>query len=291
MKIAIKTVSLILLMVLVSIFSAFAEIIILENEEVIQGRITNYSKDKLSIETEDGVQEIPYSEIHLIDYIGAAKDYQKLLAAPSAFIIYLKNGEIIEGRITQYSDEFITLESITGAGVLQLPTSSVSYITSKSTNIDLNQRSGIGYLQKKSTINTSDGLMTYNSERLSYKFFYGSDLFGNFLLAYGNANYNGVELKVMALDYRMGMIFQKLQNTMLYGGGSLGYLQITDDQYGISGTGTSITLFLGAELFFPSLPSLGFAAEIGYGTQKAGDYSASDLSISNFPSFSIHYYY
>lgn len=267
-----------------------AETIMLENKDVLQGTIINYTNESITIETESGVEEIPISSIHLINYL-SSKDLKKFSAAPNRFVLYLQNGEIIEGMITQFSNEQITIESLEGYGVLQIPTSNINYITSGQYRIDMNQRSGIGYFQKKSTLESSAGRSSYSSNQISYKYFLNRELFGDILLAYGNASISGNKIQVFSVDYRMGLIFQQLQNMFLYYGGSVGYLQINDDTTGVDGTGTSFSAFIGAEMFFPSLPNFGFSGEIGYGMQKAGNYNSSDLSISTFPAFSIHYYF
>jgi len=269
----------------------FAETIVLENEEVYQGTITKYNSDSILLESDTGTKEISYMEIHLIDYLGSVKDYQNEISRPNVFTIYLKNGEVIEGSITQFSNEFITVESAAGHGVLQLPTASINFITAIKSRMKMDQRNGIGYVQKKSTLNSAGGVTNYASDQLSYKMFFDDNLFGNVLLAYGNANYGGSELAIFALDYRMGLIFDQVQNILLYYGGQIGYLQINDSASGVEGTGTSLGAFVGAEMFFSTLPNFGFTGEIGYRIQKAGNYDASDLSLSTFPSFSIHYYF
>jgi hypothetical protein len=203
----------------------------------------------------------------------------------------LKNGEIIEGTITQFSNDFITLESLSGHGVIQLPTASVNYVTAGQVRLQMNRRNGIGYVQKKSTLNAHSGTATYAGDQLSYKMFFSDEMFGNLLLAYGNASYSGQKLQLFSVDYRMGLIFKVVQQMALYYGGSVGYLQIRDDTANIEGTGTAFSAFVGAEMFFSSLPNFGFSGELGYRVQKAGEYNAADLSISTFPSFSIHYYF
>lgn len=268
-----------------------AETILLENEDVIQGTITKYTMETITIETESGAQEIPIRDIHLIDYLGALKDIPMGILEPNVFTIYLKNGEVIEGTITQFSNEFMIVESAAGHGVLQLPTTSVNLITTKKSRMRMEHRNGLGYVQKKSTLNSEAGITNYGSDQLSYKMFFDDDLFGNVLLAYGNASVNGRDLQIFALDYRMGLVFDQIQNIMLYYGGSVGYLQINDDNNGVDGTGTSLGAFIGGEMTFATLPNFGFAGEIGYRIQKAGNYDASDLSLSTFPSFSIHYYF
>lgn len=269
----------------------FAETILLENEDVIQGAITNYSLESITIETDTGVKEVPIKDIHLIDYLGALKDIPTGILEPNIFTIYLKNGEVIEGSITQFSAEFIIVESAAGHGVLQLPTNSINLITTKKSRMRMEHRNGLGYVQKKSTLNSESGIVNYASDQISFKMFFEEDLFGNVLLAYGNASVDGRDLQILAIDYRMGLIFDQVQNMMLYYGGSIGYLQINDDINGVDGTGTSMGVFAGAEMTFATLPNFGFAGEIGYRIQKAGNYDASDLSLSTFPSFSIHYYF
>jgi len=288
MKIIPKCLALLSIALLILAPSILADSVLLENEETVQGRIISATNEIITIETDSGqVLELPTSKIKLINYgTGAAPP-----PGPASFVIYLESGEIIQGKITQFTDEFITVESKEGYGVLQIPTTRVNYITSANVNIDLSQRNGIGYAQKVSTLNSPTGTSNYSNSQLSYKFFLNDNLFGDILLAYGNASIGGNDLKIFAIDYKMGWVFQKMQNTIFYYGGSIGYLQVKDDASNVDGSGTGYSAFAGAEIFFPSMPNFGFSAEIGYGMVKAGDYSSSELSISSFPSFSIHYYY
>ncbi|MBU2515445.1 porin family protein [bacterium] len=268
-----------------------AEIIILVDDEIIQGKITQYTKEAIVVETETETKEIPTSRIRLVDYLSTPQKYQQKDETSNKFILYLKNGEIIEGIITQFTNEFLTIESPEGYGVLQIPISSVNFLTTGKSHIELNQRDAIGYVQRRSTLDTSAGMTTYTSNQISYKFFISKSLFGNILLAYGNASYNGDKLQLLALDYRMGKTFKTVQNIVLYYGGSIGYMQVKDDSNGIDGSGTGYGVFVGAEMFFNSLPNFGFSGEIGYSTKTADEYKSSDLSISSFPAFSVHYYF
>jgi hypothetical protein len=269
-----------------------AEIIIMENNDVVQGKITQYGKESLTIETDDETLEIPITNIRLIDYLSTAQKYKQAEQSGNKFILYLKNGEIIEGIITQFTNEFLTIESPEGYGVLQIPISSVNFLTSRQSNIDLNQRDGVGYVQRRSTLDgASSGLTTYSSNQISYKFFFSEDMFGNALLAYGSASNGSNKMQILSLDYRMGMIFKKIQNIRLFYGASIGYMQIKDDSNNVDGSGTGYGVFMGAEIFFHSLPNFGFSGEIGYSTKKVDEYEVSDLSISSFPAFSVHYYF
>lgn len=272
----------------------FAETIYLKNGKTLIGKILKYSAQTITVQAVGDHQEreILKDDIYLINFdVNSEQRYIEFKKQMAANVVYLKNGEVIIGRITQYNPEFITIESLKGQGVLQMPTSEVNMITTQDTIVDMNQRTGIGYVQKKSTLNSNDGPASYTSDQLSYKFFLDEQMFGQMLVAFGSSVSNGNALKVLAMDYRMGVIFDQYKNVQLYYGGSAGILQVTDDKNGVSGSGISLSGFLGAEMFFPSLPNFGFSGEVGVGYRKAGSYTSTDLSASAFPTFSIHYYF
>lgn len=277
--------------------SLFAETVYLKNGETLVGEIVQYSGDTISIQTDDQdeIQQISTSQIQLVSFedqlLGAGVKYRKKALPADASIIYLKNGEIVNGKITQYTTEFLTIESLSGHGVLQLPTAEVNMITSASSNMKMSQRRGIGYHQSKSTLTNQSNPTGYNSDQISYKFFLDDKTFGEGLLAFGNSSINGKKVNILAVDFRYGMLFRQFQNTLLYYGGSVGLLQVKDDINDVEGSGISLKGFLGAEMFFPALPNFGFSGELGISKQDAGDYESFSLSTSTFPAFSIHYYF
>ncbi|MDT8447939.1 MAG: hypothetical protein RRB13_13690 [bacterium] len=286
------------LLVLVLLFwtlgTLFAETIYLKNGQTLVGKILKYNPQSITVQAigDQQEREIRKDDIYLINFDSNSEQrYIEFKKQMAANVVYLKNGEVIIGRITNYNPEFITIESLRGQGVLQMPTSEVNMITTQDTVVNMNQRTGVGYVQKKSTLNSNSGPATYTSDQLSYKFFLDERLFGNILIAFGSSVSNGNALKVFAADYRMGYIFDRYRNVNLYYGGSGGLLQVTDDANGVSGSGISLSGFLGAEIFFASLPNFGFSGEIGAGYRKAGEYTSTDLSASAFPTFSVHYYF
>ncbi len=270
-----KIVLLFMVTLLIAVPRLFAVSILLENDEVIKGKITQYSNNSITVETQKGTVEIPISRIHLINYLGDQKSVQMNEPGTSDFTLFLQNGEVIEGVITQFTNEFLTVESKSGYGVLQIPISSVNHITTGKSHIDLNQRDAIGYVQKDSTLSSPGGSASYSSNQLSYKFFLDKSLFGNLLVAYGSVSTNGSKLQILSLDYRMGLIFSEVQNILLYYGGTIGYLQIKDDANSIDGSGTGYGVFVGAEIFFQSLPNFGFSGEIGYSSKTVDEYESS----------------
>jgi len=267
-----------------------AETIYLKEGKPIEGKVVEYTSKSISVKTlKEGEKQIPLSEINLITFEGALLKGMGEQSAVST--LYLQNGEVIKGKITQYTLDFVTLESVSGHGVLQVPTSEINLISSDVGKMDMSQRTAIGYSQQKSTLNSNNGPSAYSSDQISYKTFLDSDLFLDVLLAFGDATYNANKLKVFALDLKGGIIFDQTQNIFLYYGGSVGILQITDDAGGVSGSGYSLRGFLGGEMFFPTLPNFGFSGEIGLGVKSAGDYKSTDISTSAFPTFGMHYYF
>ncbi|MDX2471462.1 MAG: hypothetical protein QNL04_12890 [SAR324 cluster bacterium] len=272
----------------------FAETIFMKKGDPIIGKILKYDKDTITIESikDHGILQIRKSEIYLINFDSSSdiryKKHKKNLAAN---IVYLKNGEILMGKITQYNSEFLTIESLKGQGVLQLPNSEVNMITSMDTQVEMGQRSGIGYMSHKSTLSSQGGPSSYQSDMLSYKTYLSEELFSDMLFAFGSASYGSESLKVLAFDYRMGLIFEKYRNVMLYYGGSVGYMSITDTANGISGSGITLGGFVGAEMFFTSMPNFGFSGEVGMTSKNVGNYSSLELSTSAFPALSVRYYF
>ncbi len=272
----------------------FAETIYLKQGEIVIGKILKYDKDTILVESirDHGVHEIRKTDIYLVNFDSSSEaaftEHKKKLAAN---VVYLKNGEILMGKITQFNAETLTIESMKGQGVLQIPNSEVNMITSMDTIVDMSQRTGVGYVSHKSTLSGQGGPAAYQSDMLSYKMYLEEDLFSNVLFAFGSANYDGKALKVLALDYRMGMIAQRFRNVLVYYGGSVGYMQITDDINNVSGQGFTFGGFAGAEMFFTSLPNFGFAGEVGVSSKKIGEYSSFDISTSTFPALSVHYYF
>jgi len=272
----------------------FAETIYLKTGTSMVGKILKYEKDYVIVESvkDHGVHRISKKDVFLINFDSSSeveyKDHKKEIGSNT---VYLKNGEIIYGKITQYNSDFLTLESLKGQGVLQIPSEDINMITTRDTLVDMSMRTGIGYVSHKSTLSGQGGPAAYQSDMLSYREYLDKDLFMDLLFAFGNARYDDNTLNVMSLDVRGGLIFQKYRNLQLYYGGAFGWMTITDDANSINGSGFSYGAFTGGEIFFTSMPNLGFSAEIGISKRQIGDYEAFDVSTSTFPTLSAHYYF
>ncbi|MDH5560469.1 MAG: hypothetical protein OEY59_06390 [Deltaproteobacteria bacterium] len=272
----------------------YAETIYLKSGETIEGKIINYSDESLTVEINKTDEPIQFqkNQILLINFgKGAQQQITKKKKFENPLVLYLKNGEVLRGKVTQFNKDYVTIESEQGVGSIQLPSTELSMIVSTTDRIDMTQRNGFGYHMNKSALHSTNGPGAYDSDQLSYKFYLDKTMFSDILFAFGNVKSNEQVFKVVSLDYRLGVVFDQKQNTQFYYGGSAGYMQIKDDVNAIEGSGVSLKGFLGAEMFFNSLPNFGFAGEIGFGIKKIGEYSSSDVSTSSFPSFSIHYYY
>lgn len=206
--------------------------------------------------------------------------------------IHLKNGENIHGRITQITDEEVVIESENNHGVLNIPRSEIKLIVFPESQIDLNQKYGIGYLQHKSTVNGSRQSYNYTSDQLSLKIFLEEDMFVQGVVAYGQVSKEGsTVLDVFDVGGRMGLIHEKTMNRVLYYGGSVEFINIKDTENDIDDDGIAIRGFVGAEFFFATLPSIGFSAELAVGLKLFGKVQTRDISSSTFPAFSMHYYF
>lgn len=216
-----------------------------------------------------------------------------LLYLPLCFAetLYLKNGELINGKIKNIDDENITIESELGYGILSIPRNNIQMISFPGSKIDLNHRFGIGYLQRKSTTNTSKNSFDYIADQISFKTFLSSDSFLDILFGYGTSSYKGNEASILSVDGRYGYIFDRSHNIQKYYGVSAGIIQVKDESNSVDEKGTTITAFLGFEIFFPSIPNFGFAGELAIGRTDTTNLEQLELSTSTFPSFSIHYYF
>lgn len=298
MKYTFLKLSLFLLSLGLSVHLCFAEVIFLKDGSKKQGKVIEYNSSFITVEIsgKEVVEQIPIESVNLITFESTPEPqfgvgYENMKKEEGAVDIYLRNGEVIEGTITQYTSEFVTVESLSGHGILQLPTIEISTITTKGHNIELNQREGVGYMQKKSTVSGSNQSYLSNMDQLSYKFFMTKETFGNILLSYANTSDDGQKLQVMGIEYRLAQIFKKVQNTILYYGASAGYISVKDDSTNLSGSGYTISGFLGTEMFFKTLPNIGIAAELGISRADIGDYQATEVTHSSFPTFILHYYF
>lgn len=205
--------------------------------------------------------------------------------------VYLKNGEQVKGNIKEVDDINIILESELGYGTLQIPRSEVITVHFPGAKVDMSRRYGLGYKQRKSTTNTSRNSFNYAADMLSFRNVLSKEFFLDFQFGYGSQTVNNAEISVFAADVRFANIFNRSANMMQYYGAGGGYIQVKDDTNNLDESGTSLEAFIGAELFFPSLPNFGFAGELAVGKRDTENTSSVDLSTSTFPSFSIHYYF
>ena len=270
-----------------------AETIHLKSGPHIKGKIIQSSSDSVTIEKEDdhSVLIINKEDIFLINFKSKEEEKADGTTKKSMVsVIYLRNGEIVKGIIKEYAEGKIVLESTNNMGSLNIPLEEINMITAADRNNSMNQRTGIGYKSHKSTLSTGTPV-TYNSDQLSYKFFLEENLFSDILFAFGSSTTPSNTQEVFAVDYRMGQVFDRFQNILLYYGGQVGYLTVTDTSAGVSGSGYTLGGFVGAEMFFNSMPNFGFAAELGLTMQTVGSSTFVDLSSSSFPALSVHYYF
>ena len=217
------------------------------------------------------------------------------LATPVlAETVHLKGGETIKGRIIGITNETITIESEKGYGVLQVPRKEVLLIEYQDESRDPSRTIGFGYQHRSSPVTGTGASAEYGVDALSLKYWLDKtdsvDVQFGFFSSIDDGKKN---LEVFALDLRYAHVFKRQAELDLYYCGSLGYLAVKDRTTSpkLNDTGFGVKAFLGAEIFFVTLPNLGLAAEIGIGTQQVGDHSTTSITTTSFPTLSARYYF
>jgi RNase P/RNase MRP subunit p29 len=217
------------------------------------------------------------------------------LATPVlAETIHLKGGETIKGRIIGITNETITIESEKGYGVLQVPRKDVLLIEYPDEARDPSRMIGFGYQHRTSPLTGNGAEAEYGVDALSIKYWLNAhDSFDIQFGFFSAINDGDKMLEVFSLDLRYAHVFKRQAELDLYYGGALGYLAVEDRTIdpSVDDSGFGIKAFLGAEIFFVTLPNLGLAAELGIGTQQIGDRSTTSITSTTFPTFSARYYF
>lgn len=218
-----------------------------------------------------------------------------MLASPClGETIHLVTGESIKGRIIRIDDQTLSVESDKGYGIIQIAKADVTLIEYDQKKRDPSRLLGFGYVHQSEPSNATAAAAMYGVDALSLKYWMTSTDSLNLHLGYFSAQQDGKPvLEIFSVDVRYASVFQRRGNLDLYYGGSVGYLTVTDKTAGnnIEDSGTRLRVFLGAEVFFVSLPNLGISAEIGFGQQSIGDQTVTNLSTTTFPTFALHYYF
>jgi hypothetical protein len=217
------------------------------------------------------------------------------LAPPAlAETVYLNTGEIIRGHITQVDDNTISIESEKGFGIIQIKRSDISLVEFDENERDPSRLIGIGYVHHPLPSGIGSEAAQYAADAVSLKVWLSKVDSVDFLVGFYSASQDSNEVfKIFSLDLRYARVFSRRGNLDLYGGASVGYVNVVDKTAGqdISDTGSQYSLFLGSEVFFDTLPNLGFSAEIGLGAQNVAGRNTTSLSTTTFPTFSLRYYF
>lgn len=208
--------------------------------------------------------------------------------------VHLNTGESIKGRIVRVDEQTVSIESDKGFGVLQINKSDITLIEFDENERDPSRLIGIGYVHRSTPSSVGAQAAEYGTDSLSLKMWLNEHESVDLLVGFYSASEGDEEiLEVFTLDLRFASVFSRRANLDLYWGASVGYLNVTDRTVGrdFSDSGTRFSFFLGSELFFATLPNLGFSAEIGVGAQTVGEREVTNISTTTFPTFSLRYYY
>ncbi|MBL0691938.1 MAG: hypothetical protein JJV97_06365 [SAR324 cluster bacterium] len=211
--------------------------------------------------------------------------------------IYLKNGELIKGKITKITSSYISLESELGYGQIDIPKEQViNILFPEASRIDLARRYGIGYLHRAVETSSADRY-NYQVNQLSFRTYFTTDIFLDFLLGYNSSQYvnSTTQQKETFSSFqsgvRMAHVFYGRSNASIYAGASLGVIAIEDSLKDLDESGVAVSAFVGVELFFPSLPDFGFSGEVALTSHNTKSLQRNDLSILALPTLSVHYYF
>ncbi len=208
--------------------------------------------------------------------------------------IHLTSGEIIKGRIVAVEEDVISIESEKGFGVLQIQKSDIILIEYDTAERDPSKTVGIGYLHRTTPQSSGGEALEFGVDAVSLKFWMNSFTSIDFLVGFFDSDLGGnKKFEVFSFDIRLATVVKRQSQLDLYWGGSIGFISVTDTTgtNAIDDSGQTFRVFGGVEIFFLTLPNLGIAAEIGFGSQTVGDRQVTNISTTTFPTFSMRYYF
>ena len=208
--------------------------------------------------------------------------------------VHLSSGEAIEGQIVSADEDIISIESEKGFGVLQIRKADIILIEYTQAKRNPDNTIGIGYQHRVNPDTSGSGAVTYGVDALSLKFWMSSDSSLDFLLGFfSSENAGTTDFEVFSFDVRLATVFKRQAQLDLYWGGSAGFISVKDNTAAtpVDDSGETLSVFVGAEVFFVTFPNLGISGEVGFFTQSVGDRTTTNISTATFPSFSVRYYF
>lgn len=212
--------------------------------------------------------------------------------------IFLKNGENIQGSVIEIKDEILTIESDLGYGVVRISKKDIVSIGFPYEPLNLTRRYAIGYSSRKQNSIGSAKEYNYRTDQFSLRTFLVEDVFLQYLLGYSQVDVkreNGnLQVSSFTSGLRVAKILFKQMNSHVYAGGGVGIVSIKDigsESNKLEEQGTELSVIFGGEIFMGFLPNFGISGEIELSKFESSSIRRTDLNISAFPTFSIHYYF
>ncbi len=211
--------------------------------------------------------------------------------------IFLKNGEVIKGKIIEVNGEVITISSELGYGEINILREQIIAVTfPENTKVDLARRYGLGYLSKTPATSSNDRYY-YRVNQVSFRTYPNTNYFLDFLFGYSSGKVTNIttntssDFSVMQTDIRLAYVLSRLSQLSTYTGVGVGYLYWKDPLLGTNEGGVEGQFFVGIEVSFEVLPSLGFSGELSVNFQKSKSLDRQDLAITALPTLAVHYYF
>ncbi len=203
-----------------------------------------------------------------------------------AAMVHLNSGEALSGRIQSMDDQTLTLESDRGFGILQIDRADIRMIEFEGNERDLSRKFGVGFYQRGTVA------QEFSVGMASLKYWLNSSDSVDLLMGFGSTTDGGDKLEeVLDLRFRFTRVMLQEGGHDLYWGGSLGVLNVNDDDDEINESGSTVSAFLGIEMFFIALPNVGISSEIGVTNQTVGDRTTFGIFNTGFPTLSVRYYF
>ena len=153
---------------------------------------------------------------------------------------------------------------------------------------DISRFFGLGYFHRIVPLRIDSLGLPFGIDAISLKMWFSSKRAAEILFGYYTASGSGKNYDALYLEGRYIQVFSRRAKLDMYWGFGAGIVDITDDSRGISGSGTTLEAFLGAESFFTAMPNLSISTEIGINIQEVGSNTSSTIIA---PALVVRYYF
>ncbi len=215
------------------------------------------------------------------------------LSAPlCAETVYLNTGESIKGTILRADEETIAIETEKGFGVIQVQRSDIVNIQFDQNERGISRKFGLGFFHRFVPLVVEASGQAFGLDALALRMWFSRAVAVDLLLGFTSISTGNVKTyEAMTVEGRGSWVFSRQGSVNLYLGGGFGILNLTRSAGSPEETGTSLSAFLGTEMFPPGMPNLGIATEIALNLQEVGEGANAIKSTAIVPAVAVRYYF